>query len=92
MNLALWLQRAAQTGPTRPALFNGFELVADYAAFFNRAACLAGWLRAQGVTADDRVGLFMKNQPDYLVALFGCWIAGAAVVPINAKLHGKEAA
>ncbi len=92
MNLALWLQRAAQTGPTRPALFNGFELVADYAAFFNRAACLAGWLRAQGVTADDRVGLFMKNQPDYLVALFGCWIAGVAVVPINAKLHGKEAA
>jgi long-chain acyl-CoA synthetase len=30
--------------------------------------------------------------PDYLVVLYGIWITGAVAVPINAKLHGREAA
>jgi long-chain acyl-CoA synthetase len=34
----------------------------------------------------------MANRPDYLVALYGIWLAGAAAVPINAKLHPREAA
>ncbi len=92
MNLAHWLHRAAEAGPTRPALFNGTEQVADYGAFAAQAAAVGGWLRAQGIGPGDRVGLFLKSRPEYLVALFGCWVAGAAAVPINAKLHGREAA
>jgi acyl-CoA synthetase (AMP-forming)/AMP-acid ligase II len=38
------------------------------------------------------VAIFMKNCPDYLVVLYGIWIAGAVAVPVNAKLHGREAA
>ncbi|MFC2967152.1 AMP-binding protein [Acidimangrovimonas pyrenivorans] len=92
MNLALWLERSAATGGDRPALFLGEELVADYAGFHAAAAGVAGALKARGVRPGDRVALFMKNCPDYLIALYGAWIAGAAVVPINAKLHAKEAA
>lgn len=91
MNIAVWLQRMAAAEGGRPALYLGQELVADYAEFHARAASVAGWLLAQGVSPGDRVGIFMKNCPDYLIALYGIWYAGAAAVPINAKLHGKEA-
>lgn len=90
MNLGLWLARSAQIGPARPALFSGRDRVADYATFGARACRVAGWLVAQGVQPGDRVAIFMKNTPDYLVVFYGIWYAGAAVVPINAKLHGRE--
>jgi acyl-CoA synthetase (AMP-forming)/AMP-acid ligase II len=43
------------------------------------------------VAPGDRVAIFLKNRPEYLEALYGAWFAGAAVVPINAKLHPREA-
>ncbi|MFC6687273.1 class I adenylate-forming enzyme family protein [Jhaorihella thermophila] len=92
MNLAVWLHRQAQARPDRPALYAGRDLVADYAAFAARAAAVGAWLRGQGVRPGDRVAIFMKNAPDYLIAQYGIWYAGAAAVPINAKLHGREAA
>ncbi|UWQ30779.1 class I adenylate-forming enzyme family protein [Leisingera sp. M523] len=91
MNIAVWLQRMAAAEAARPALFLGQEQVADYAGFHARAASVAGWLQMQGVQPGDRVGIFMKNCPDYLITLYGIWYAGAAAVPVNAKLHGKEA-
>ncbi len=92
MNLGNWLYRRARIDPQRPALFLGREQVADYRGFHDRAARLAQWLRDQGVGAGDRVAIFMSNGPDYLIAQYGIWYAGAVAVPINAKLHGREAA
>jgi len=92
MNISFWLARAAQLDPDRPALFSGADLVEDYAGFHRKATSVAGWLAARGVGPGDRVALFMKNVPDYLIVQYGAWYAGAAVVPINAKLHGREAA
>lgn len=91
MNIGLWLERSAKRSPAHPALFVGTELIANYAEFDARARSVAAWLATQNVLPGDRVALFLKNAPDYLCLLFGCWYAGAAVVPINAKLHGKEA-
>jgi long-chain acyl-CoA synthetase len=92
MNLAHWLERTAATQGVRPALFYGTEQVADYTGFHKAAMGLAGALRARGIAPGDRVAMFMKNCPEYLIAFFGIWAAGAAAVPINAKLHPKEAA
>ncbi|MBE0452588.1 MAG: AMP-binding protein [Roseovarius sp.] len=92
MNIGLWLDRAARGAPHRPALFLGRDAVADYAGFDARARGVAGRLMAQGVGPGDRVALFMGNAPEYLTALYGIWYAGAVAVPINAKLHGAEAA
>lgn len=92
MNISIWLQRQAQTHGARPALFLGRACVADYAGFHARAAAVAGWLEAQGIGPGDRVALFMKNAPEFLVLLYGVWMAGGVAVPINAKLHGREAA
>lgn len=92
MNLALWLERQAQQSPNRPALFLGRDCVADYGAFWSEAVGVARWLMAQDIKPGDRVAIYMKNAPEYLTCLFGAWAAGAVAVPINAKLHGKEAA
>ena len=40
----------------------------------------------------DRVALFLSNTPAYLECLYGIWWAGAVAVPINHKLHPREAA
>ena len=92
MNPAEWLRRSAQITPDNPALFCGVRLIADYATFAHRASSIAGALKAHGIGVGDRVGVFMKNRTEYLEALYAIWWAGAAAVPINAKLHGKEAA
>jgi len=93
MNPAEWLMRSAHLYPDAPALLQGENVVADYATFAARSASIAGALRDQyGVKAGDRVAIFMKNSTEYLEVLYGVWFAGAAVVPINAKLHAKEAA
>jgi len=91
MNIGEWLHRRATADPGRPALLAGAEAVAGYAAFHARAAGLGAALAARGIAPGDRVAIFMKNCPEYLVALFGIWQAGAAAVPVNAKLHQREA-
>jgi len=92
MNLAHWLERAAAVFGDRPAIASGRSVVCSYRGFAARAARGAGWLHAQGLVPGDRVGFFLGNAPDYLQLLWSAWWAGLVAVPINAKLHGREAA
>ncbi len=93
MNMAEWLARTSQRIPDAPALLRGSERVADYRGFAAKAAAIAAALaRDFGIAPGDRVALYMPNRVEYLEAMYGIWWAGAAVVPINAKLHWKEAA
>jgi long-chain acyl-CoA synthetase len=91
MNLAATLHRVALAEPGRPALFEGDRLLRTYRQLGARAAQLAHALLARGMRPGDRVVLFMRNHPAYLELLYGCWWAGLAVVPVNAKLHLREA-
>ena len=34
----------------------------------------------------------MENSVEFIESLFGCWIAGLCVVPVNPKLHAREVA
>ncbi|MFN3936787.1 MAG: class I adenylate-forming enzyme family protein [Gemmobacter sp.] len=90
MNIALWLQRAAVARGSAPALLRGTDTVADYSVFRDRAAALAQALVERGMGPGVRVAIFAKNCPDYLIALFGIWWAGAVAVPVNARLHPRE--
>jgi long-chain acyl-CoA synthetase len=92
MNLARLLLRSARSAGTRPAVLLGTALLHDYAGLARRAAALAGSLRTRlGLQPGDRVGVFTHNDPAALEILFGCWWAGLAVVPVNPKLHPREA-
>ena len=93
MNPTEWLLRTARLTPGAPALLKGVKNDADYATFLARVAGIAGALSANyNIGKGDRVAIFMSNCTEYLEAMYGIWYTGAAVVPINAKLHAKEAA
>jgi long-chain acyl-CoA synthetase len=90
MNLAMWLRRAGQDDPDRPALGLGSRVLRTYGELANRVARLAGALRRMGLVPGDRVAIAARNSPDYVEALYAIWHAGLAAVPANAKLHGAE--
>lgn len=92
MNLANWLVKTAKLNPDAPALFKGTTCCANYAEFANRAAAIGAYLQTEcGVTKGDRVAVFLPNCTEYLEVLYGIWFLGAVAVPINGKLHEKEA-
>jgi long-chain acyl-CoA synthetase len=93
MNIALWLERAGLSHGDRPAIGYGTRVARSYGELAQRAARLAGALRAQcGLAPGERVAIFAKNSPEYMEALYAIWTAGLAAVPVNAKLHGRELA
>jgi long-chain acyl-CoA synthetase len=92
MNVAQWLAASARLRPDAPALLNGVTVETDYAGFARRAAAIgAGLSHHHGIQPGERVALFMTNCTQYLECLYGIWWAGAVAIPINAKLHGREA-
>ena len=92
MNLANWLVKTAKLHPDAPALFNGATCCATYTEFARRAAAIAAHLQTElGVTKGDRVAVFLPNCTEYLETLYGIWFLGAIAVPVNGKLHEKEA-
>jgi long-chain acyl-CoA synthetase len=92
MNVAQWLAATARLRPDAPALLTGVTVEADYATFARRASAIgAGLASDYGIQPGDRVGLFMTNCTQYLECLYGIWWMGAVAIPINAKLHGREA-
>ncbi len=92
MNLAEWLLRTAQRSPDGDAIFDGTAQFANYEQFADRACRFATGLQMRGLRSGDRIAIFTPNCPDYLPILFAIWIAGGIAVPINAKLHPREAA
>ena len=92
MNLAQLLFRSARLAPRAPAVAVGENILYDYREFARRAGSLAtGLLDSFKLVPGDRVALFMDNCPAYLETFYGTWCAGLAAVPINAKLHAREA-
>jgi long-chain acyl-CoA synthetase len=92
MNIAHLLARIAAQDPERPGVLVGDRTHLTYGAWARRCACLAAGLRAAGLDSGERIALYLRNDPACLELMWGGWWAGLVVVPINAKLHAKEAA
>jgi long-chain acyl-CoA synthetase len=90
MNLAGALADSVQRHAERTALFWG-DRVYSYGELWSHSLFIAGILRHQfGVKQGDRVGLWLKNCPEFIPAFFGILQAGAVVVPINNFLKPDE--
>jgi fatty-acyl-CoA synthase len=82
---SLWynLEVSATRFPHRAALHFGSASI-NYGEFRAQSEALAGFLQREcGVRRGDRVGLFMHNSPQFVIAYYGILRADAAVVPIN---------
>jgi len=62
----------------------------SYLQLWHQAARVAGGLREIGVKPGDRVGIRLGNGTRWCLAFFGCQMAGAIAVPINARLAQAE--
>jgi long-chain acyl-CoA synthetase len=90
MNLAAAFGASAHREPGKTALFWGGTEIA-YQTLFDQAKAVAAHLRDElGVRPGDRVGLWLKNCPEFIPALFGALQTGAVVVPINNFLKPDE--
>ena len=92
MNISEWLLQAARVSSDAPAIRCGLDLHATYGQFAARSAGMATYFKdTLGIRKGDRVALFMQNCPEYLEILHAVLWMGAIVVPINYKLHPREA-
>lgn len=92
MNIATWLHRQSQQQPERPAVAQGMVVAYTYRQLAQAAYQGAAFLAQLGVSPGDRVGVFKTNHASYIAQLWSIWVAGAVAVPMNERLHGKEAA
>lgn len=91
LTLSELLIEAAAARPDGDALVFPDSLQ-SYAALLENARKWAKAFIALGVQPKDHVGLLMTTQPEFVEALFGAALAGAAGVPINARYSPAELA
>ncbi len=85
-----YLDKTATFFPHRKAVFFGHEVI-RYGEVQTRSLGLARLLTdTHGVRPGDRVGLLMKNCPEFIYTLYGILFTGATVVPINNFLKPAE--
>jgi len=91
MNIGSLLSKASRLQGDRLAIQHG-EQQLTYAELNQRVGQLARALQSLGVCPGDRVVLVQRNGPAMFETLFACFRAGAAVVPVNVRLHPEEVA
>jgi long-chain acyl-CoA synthetase len=90
MNLAKAFAQAAERDLGKTALYYGEEEF-SFQELLAWTSKVSGHLqRHAGVKPGDRVGLWLKNCPEFIPALFGIFQAGGVAVPINSFLKPNE--
>ena len=91
LNLSMLLESTARKSPDRVAVVLG-ETRLTYGQVDAAACQLAGYLADLGIGRGDRVALSCPNLPYFPIAYYGILRTGAAVVPLNVLLRGREVA
>ena len=79
----------ARERPEHPAfLFKGGQV--SYARLQRESDAFAAALAEMGVQKGDRVALLIPNSPQFFIAEFGAWKAGAIVSPLNPLYTERE--
>ncbi|MGA3179845.1 MAG: AMP-binding protein, partial [Verrucomicrobiota bacterium] len=90
MDLARAFSQSARRNPAKIALFWG-DAEFSYGDLWSRSRAVAERLTHDfGVRPGDRVGIWLKNCPEFVPALFGILQSGAVVTPINSFLKPNE--
>lgn len=85
------LLESAARDPAACAIRRGADSL-SYGDLARRAESLASHLREAGLKSGDRVALLFESGPDYALSCHGAWLAGAAVLGLNAAARADELA
>lgn len=85
------LRAAAAAWPTRPALETPTRHW-TFAELWTDVQAAARAFHALGLVAGERIAIWAPNQPEWILAALGAQCLGAALVPLNTRLKGREAA
>jgi len=91
-SLVALLANSVERDPAATALLVVGGESLSYGELWNRAARVAGGLRAAGVQRGERVAIRLPNGIDWVLAFFGAQMLGAVVVPINTRFTEQEVA
>src|SRR5690349_20164852 len=84
-----YLDQLARTAGSKTALlFKGARM--SFSRLNAESDAFAAALAARGVRKGDRVAILLPNCPQFLVAEFGVWKAGAIVVALNPTYSERE--
>jgi long-chain acyl-CoA synthetase len=90
MNLAIAFASCAEKHAQKTAIFYGEQEI-SYAQLHAQSQKTAALLQGKfGAKPDDRIGLWLKNCPEFAACVFGILQTGAVVVPINNFLKPAE--
>src|SRR5436853_303921 len=76
------LEDAAKRFPNRVAC-HYYSQELTYSDLLSQSRRFASMLVEAGLKPGDRVGVLLPNLPEYLVTLFGTWMAGGVVVALS---------
>jgi long-chain acyl-CoA synthetase len=82
-------RHTAAASPDRASLIY-FDTVITAGELDRTSDALAAALAAEGFRAGDRVGLYLQNVPQYVIALLAAWKLGGIAVPVNPMLTPRE--
>ncbi len=91
LNLSVFLEDSARHHADRDAVVLG-EMRLTYAQVDGFANQVANLLVSRGIRPGDKVALSCPNLPYFPIVYYGILKAGAAVVPLNVLLKGREIA
>lgn len=90
MNLASVFALSVEKHSAKTAVFWG-ETEFSYQQLWNQSRWMAQHLRDEmGVQPGDRVGVWLRNCPEFVSAIYGILLAGGVVVPTNNFLKPDE--
>ncbi|MBI5251682.1 MAG: AMP-binding protein [Desulfomonile tiedjei] len=85
------IEKNASRIPNRPAVIDGTSGVTyTYAELNAKVNCMANALHSLGIRKGDRVALYLRNVPEFIVAFLACSKIGAISVPFNIMLKKME--
>ena len=89
-SLVAMLRATVERSPDHEAIVEiGGERV-NYRQLWERAARVAGGLRARGVGRGDRVAIRLANGLNWVLAFFGIEMTGGIAVPVNTRFSESE--
>jgi long-chain acyl-CoA synthetase len=90
MNISEWLGKNAARNPDGAAIhFEGATIT--HGGLLARVEAFAAALASLGIGPGDRVGLYLSNSPEFLIARWAALHLGATAAPMNIMYQAREA-